>query len=52
MTDLESLKNFCAVNGLTPQQISDLFNIIKEIQTDTINQCYSKILGTLEAKSK
>lgn len=48
--NLEHLKNFCADNGLTQEQINALFQIIKEINNETINECYKTILSTLEAK--
>jgi len=45
LTDFTRLENFCKANKLSNDQISELFDIIKEMQTDTINQCYEKILA-------
>jgi len=45
MSDLIKLRKFCIDNRLSNEQISEMFDIIKEIQTDTINQCYERILA-------
>jgi len=44
MSDLTRLKLFCTNNDLTPEQISELFDLIKELQASTIDDCYKKIL--------
>lgn len=38
--DLTRLKNFCIANKLSMDQVSELFEIIKDLQSEVIEQCH------------
>jgi len=42
--DLTRLKKFCLDNKLNPGQIYELFELIKDIQSEVIDQCHKMSL--------